>query len=176
MMTTILFVYVFLIAPVFKLALWAFKRRAAKKAEEVRPAKAALTELERVVTEAFGKQGIPVEVHEMPKNPTEAIVMASQQILSAIKESGHASLSWLTSLRDKADANKRDMDAMLQVAQSIAKMLLDMKDAPAKEPGSIKTFVNNLEYARDTFAKTPAQKKVVEAIIINVKTAYEPRK
>lgn len=178
MMTGFLLAYACITAPVFAWAFWRAMRKRA--AEPAKMSKETMSDLEKMVTEAFGKQGIPVKVHEIPKTPTEAIIVCTQEILMAMVEGGRVTVAWLTELRNKADVNKRDMDAMLQVTQSIAKMLLEMKDEDARRlPGSpetVETFVHTLEYARDKYADTPAQKKVVETIISSIKTNHGTRK
>jgi len=177
MMEGFLLAYAVITAPLIG---WGFFRSWRKNNPSHYVSKVEQTELEKIVTEAFGKQGIPVKVHEIPKTPTEAIMLCTQEVLTAIRDGGRLSVAWMTELRNKADVNKRDMDAMLQTTQSMARMLLEIKDANEKKtpdsPGTIETYVRNLEYARDKFAETPAQKKLVEAIITSIKMNHGTRK
>lgn len=118
------------------------------------------------------------EIHEVPKTPQETIMVQAHRIIDHMKEQDRIALHWFAHLRDKADLSKRDMDAMLQAAKAIASSVLLIEKElgkPKDAEGSIESFVHNLEYARDKFAHTPSQKKVVEAIISNVKMSYEQR-
>ncbi len=177
MITGFLLAYACFTAPIFAWALWrAFKRKPA--AEEGKMSKEQLANIE----EMFHKLGLEAKVHEIPKTPTEAIIVWSQIVLGAIKEVRAEMLPWFTLLRDKVDDNKRDSIAIMQATAKIAGAMLDIKNIaesksePKDAPGSVDSFVHSLEYARDKFAKTVPQKKAVEAIISNIKMSHESSK
>lgn len=102
----------------------------------------------------------------------------SMLVISAMREVRDQLVAWLVVIENRQKVSAQDHQAMLQATKAIAQSLLDIKvaaesfsKAPSPEK-SINDFVHSLEYARDRFARTATQKKVVEAIIINVKTTH----
>lgn len=178
MITGFLLAYACFTLPIFVWALWRAFKRAKPAREEGKMTAEQLFNIE----ELFKKHGLEAKVHEIPKTPTEAIIVWSQIVLGAIKEVRQEIVPWFTLLRDKVDDNKRDSIAIMQATAKIASAMLDIKNIaekvnePKDNPGSAESFIHSLEYARDKFAKTAPQRKAVEAIITNIRTSHESSK
>lgn len=171
MMTGFLLAYVCLTLPLFAWGFWRVYQQRHPKEEKLTPAQ--MSELEKMVQETFGKKGITVKVHEVPRTPTEAIMVAANSILAAIRESDKVSLAWFQFLRKEMETSKRDVGAVMQSVEAIGKMLLEEPTIPAPEvSGSVESFVHNLEYVRDRYAKTKPQKTALETIINIIKTDH----
>lgn len=128
-----------------------------------------------IIKKAFGDKGIGVKVHEVPTNAMEAIMSRSQIIIDAIHDSNVTYAPYLTFLKDKADENKRDMGAVLQGSKALIETVMTIQkllEQPAQRERNKTSFINELRYAGERFAKTPAQKKVMESIISNVMEMY----
>lgn len=169
MITGFLLAYTTFTAPLLVWGAW----RAWRKTH---PAKSKhRSELEAFLEATFGKHGIEATVHEMPSTPEEAIMAQARLILNAIAESDRNAIAWLTSLRDKADAGKRDMDAVMLAVQAMTKAMLEMPTRAQEKklpPGNAENFVHNLEYVRDVYATTPTQKNALKAIISSIRTNH----
>ena len=132
----------------------------------------------RIIEEEFGKRGISAKVHELPKTPTEAVVVYSTQILKAIKEAENVSMAWISWLREREDKNVRDVEALMTATQAILKNLMDKKPFVSEVvPGKNREqFAAYFEYVRDHFPVTVPEKKVINSIINNLKSdAYGER-
>lgn len=166
MTTAVLIVYFFVTAPVI---LWAFW----KAWKKTHPAKKEATPLEATVKAAFEKLGIKAEIHELPSTPEETVVQQTRMILQSLEQGKARNEVWFEFMREKANTGKRDSDAIMQSLAAISKVMLeniDKRSVPSK--GNVEDFINNLLYARDTFAENATQKKAVEAIISNIKTKH----
>lgn len=167
-----LLAYASFTAPIFIWAVW----RVRKEKDHSKPFVYAnsdneLKKLEKALKESFGDK---IKIHEVPKKALLDSIDSSV-LLSDLLESEQHVTAWLTSIRDKVDINKRDMDAMLQASKAIAGGVLDIKkslEQPAKRARNKESFINELRYAGEKFAKTPTQKKTIDLIINNVKEAY----
>lgn len=167
MMTGFLLAYV-----AFTLPLFAFGLRQAWKKRHPKQVPNEVTDL---IKEAFGKHGLVANVHEIPQTPEEAIVVMSQEILKAIRQSETLAQAWFSTIRDRLVINKGDMDAMMKATEALTKGLLALQERESvavKQEPKIEQFLYDLEYVRDKFVDTPSQKKVIESIISKVKTQH----
>lgn len=159
---------------VIGVAVWRMRKgKEAPKKPEV-PAQ-SLSMLARIIEEEFGKKGITAKVHEVPSTPEEAIAVYAQAILMAIRDSDAMHTTWFKSLRDKADTNKRDIDAVMITQQTLVKGMTDLYDKVDPPEGAVPgkskdKFAAYFAYARDNFKLTEPQKKVVDTIIKTLTT------
>lgn len=87
-------------------------------------------------------------------------------------------LTWIPRFDAQLDSLRADSQAVIQASKAITQAMLDIKASAetfsksASKQVSVSNFIHQLEYARDTFAKTPSQKKAVQHIISNVRMGY----
>ena len=168
--TAFLFGYALAVTVLMGYAIW---RVEGKKKEVVVESDtiAPNTEIEKRLIDAFAKQGIKMEVHSVPKTPVESIMVESEKTRKTVVDTADGLIPWFASISSKSDILKRDMDAVMVALKAVTEGVIKLQ--PSEKPKSkqaIESFVHELEYARDTFAKTPTQKKAVESIINNVKS------
>ncbi len=127
-----------------------------------------ILDFQEIIKNAFKAKGIDAKMVEIP----EIDVGIARSDIAKLET---VLVAWLTSIRDKVDINKRDMDAMLQVCRALAINVLDIQkslEQPAQRERNQSAFINELRYVGERFAKTPTQKKVIESIISNVRETY----
>jgi hypothetical protein len=127
-----------------------------------------------------------IEENQHPKTFDQAFGTLRADILDQFRQQQHILIDWFTAIRDNQDDNKRDMGAMLQATQTIARSMLEIKEIASSfskgqphkyivgtEETSSKNrdqFAAYFEYVRDNFPMTPTETKVVNKIISNLKS------
>ena len=128
----------------------------------------------------FTAPAIAWGVYRTAKRPANS-VSDTVRIIEEIHQLDRTVAVDFVATSDKLGRAERDHGAMLQVMKEIAQALLDIKiiakdsNTPqSRGIGTVDNFVHELEYARDKFAKTPAQKRTIESIISTVRLTYGP--
>lgn len=174
----ILIAYTFATAPLFIAGYFRMKKQKELKEQKVVKSSLKLPGLEHILTNMFVEEGMKIEAVEFPENIRSIIVKERVQLTTMLKDHERAWLEWFQYLREKADANKLDMAAVLQGTEAITKAMIEIKNVAEKfgkeqKPReSIDNFVNVLNYARDKYATSPAQKKAITSIISTIKTSH----
>lgn len=177
MINAFLIAYMFTTMLLFASAYWKVyqnKKKEVKKPAPVDISSKDMVSLKEALHQTFGAH-VMAEIHTVPETPEEAIMVQSRLILSAIKDLDGKSYTWINALRNSADVNKQDMNALLHAVDACTRGVLELQDKKSDTPKvkeNVETFLHSLEYARDTYAKTETEKVAIQGVITNIKTTH----